>query len=144
VIVTAALDAFCAYQYDPLEWRGVELIGEWLPGTDYAQEAMVVNRPDLDVTHTRTIETKHVLGLDVTIVRPGTMLMYEYPGAPAHHYPVPDASGANRSVQEQYEKLCSSYQRNPIIPAGRLARYTYINMDQAMREGMTAANRVQP
>ena len=137
VIVTAALDGFCGKAYGPLEWRGVSLVAQWLPGDGLAQDAMVVNRPSPDVSYTRTIETKHVLGYSTTR---GTVLMYEYPGAPAKHYPVPDAGGDNRRAQQQYETMIAGYERNPLIPAGRLARYTYINMDQAMREGLTAAS----
>ena len=136
VIVTAALDDFCEQAHGPLDWRGVSLDAHWLPGVEFAQGAMVVNRPSLDVTYTRTIETKHVLG-DSDL--PGTVLMYEYPGAKAKHYPVPDAAGENRAAQQEYEATVRAYDRNPLIPAGRLARYTYINMDEAMRDGMVAA-----
>ena len=139
VVVTAPLDAFCDEVYGALEWRGVRLTAQWQPGTRFAQEAMVVNRPDPAVPYTRTIETKHVLGGNLQ--PPGTVLMHEYPGAPAKHYPVPDADGDNRRRQEEYESLLLHVDRNPLIPAGRLARYTYINMDQAMTEGVRAANR---
>lgn len=143
VIVTAALDGFCAERFGPLEWRGVHLTASWLPNVAFAQEAMVVNRPSLDVPYTRTIESKWVLGPDAETI-PGTMVMHEYPGANAKHYPVPDAGGLNRRAQAHYETVLAGYDRNPLIPAGRLARYTYINMDQAMREGLTAAERAVP
>lgn len=138
VIVTAALDGFYGDRYGPLGWRGVNLVGAWQPGVLLAQKAMVVNEPSLAVPYTRTIETKHVLG--DTPKRRGTMLMYEHPGADAKHYPVPDANGYNRRIHERYERHLNQDTRNPLIPAGRLAHYTYINMDQAMRDGMTAAH----
>lgn len=143
VIVTAPLDTFCGEKFGPLDWRGVHLRGIWLPGVGLAQPAMVVNCATPDVPYTRTIETKHVLGYDTRAdsipITPGTMLMYEHPGAPARHYPVPDATGTNKKAQLRYEQTLRGYQRNPIIPAGRLAHYTYINMDEAIRQGIYAA-----
>lgn len=139
VIVTAPLDGFFRNIYGPLEWRGVNTGAHWLPDVvGYAQPAMVVNRPSLDVPYTRTIESKWVLD-GVTRVR-GTVVMYEYPGAPAKHYPVPDPAGTNEWTQKLYENDANMFDRNPLIVAGRLARYTYINMDQAMREGLDAAS----
>jgi UDP-galactopyranose mutase len=138
VIVTSALDEFLADRFGPLEWRGVRLTSRWLPDwSGMALPAMVVNRPSLSVSHTRTIETKWVLG-DAAPER-GTMVMYEHPGAPAKHYPMPDAAGLNKRAQRRYLDALANYQRNPLIPAGRLANYTYINMDEAMRAGMNAA-----
>lgn len=141
VIVTAALDDFCCELYGPLEWRGVRLVAQWHPGTGFAQPAMVVNRPDIDVPYTRTIESKHALGAFAERID-GTVVMYEYPGAPAKHYPVLDAADANVAKQLGYELELRKYERNPLLAAGRLARYTYINMDEAMRDGLVAAARV--
>jgi UDP-galactopyranose mutase len=138
IIVTSALDDFFASRFGPLEWRGVRLVGRWLPDwSGMAQPAMVVNRPEPEVAYTRTIETKWVLG--DAAPRRGTMVMYEYPGAPAKHYPVPDADGVNARAQARYADALRRYQRNPLIPAGRLAGFTYINMDEAMRAGLGAA-----
>lgn len=138
VIVTAALDDFFDNKFGPLGWRGVSLTGRWLPDwSGTALPAMVVNRPSLAVRHTRTIETKWVLGEAAPVN--GTMVMYELPGAPAKHYPLPDAAGVNRRRQDRYLAEMARYKRNPLIPAGRLARFRYINMDEAMREGMQAA-----
>lgn len=140
IIVTAALDDFMADRFGPLEWRGVSLSGRWLPEwSGFALPAMVVNRPSSRVPYTRTIETKWVLG--DAAPRRGTMVMYEYPGAPAKHYPMPDAAGVNRQAQARYLKELAAYERNPLIPAGRLAHHTYINMDEAMRAGLNAAAR---
>lgn len=138
VIVTSALDDFLTERFGPLGWRGVRLRGRWLPEwSGFAQPAMVVNRPSPSVAYTRTIETKWVLG--EASPRRGTMVMYEFPGAPAKHYPIPDAAGVNRHAQDRYVQALARYQRNRLIPAGRLAHYTYINMDEAMRAGLDAA-----
>jgi UDP-galactopyranose mutase len=67
---------------------------------------------------------------------------YEYPNAPARHYPVDDAQGANRDLQRKYEKMLGELPGPPRATAGRLATYTYIDMDQSMRQGMNVARRL--
>jgi UDP-galactopyranose mutase len=140
VVVTAPLDGFFDAAEGELEWRGVRLEPRFIPHVRSAQPASVVNEPSATVPYTRTIESKWVL--PELMNTPGTVVCYEYPGAPAKHYPVADAKGDNRRTQERYERLATMYTRNPLVPAGRLARYVYINMDQAMREGLDAAKRV--
>lgn len=140
VIVTAALDDFFCGELGDLEWRGVRLSAELLPSVRLAQSAMVVNVPDASVPWTRTVETKWAAEeLHGSL---GTIVMREYPGAAARHYPVPDNQGANRARQRAYEQRAAINERNPLYIAGRLATYSYINMDQAIRQGLNAARRV--
>ncbi|TQF01969.1 FAD-binding protein [Kitasatospora acidiphila] len=140
VIVTSALDDFFGCGLGPLEWRGVRLKSELVPHAKLVQPAMVVNDPDATVPWTRSIETKWALERLHSL--PGTIVMREYPGAPSKHYPVPDSAGANRALQRSYEHLLVQDARNLLIPAGRLATYRYINMDQAIRQGLDAARRI--
>ncbi len=139
VVVTAALDDFLCGT-EPLCWRGVRLEVEDLPGVSLAQEAMVVNVPDPDVPWTRTIETKWAI--PELHDRPGTIIMREYPGAKSKHYPVDDADGANGARQRRLERRLARMARNVFHLAGRLATYRYINMDQAIRQGLDAARQV--
>jgi UDP-galactopyranose mutase len=140
VIITSALDDFFSLDLGPLEWRGVRLESQFISDTKLVQPAMVVNEPDLSVPWTRTIETKWALKrLHDTV---GTVVMREYPGAAAKHYPVPDSAGVNRALQASYEAKLAAYSRNPLTPAGRLATYSYINMDQAIRQGLEAARHI--
>lgn len=140
VIVTSPLDDFFADAEGPLEWRGVRLVPKYHPDVKLFQEASVVNEPDADVPYTRTIETKWVFPeLHDTL---GTVVCYEYPGAPTKHYPVYDAKGVNKGRQQRYIDRLAAYERNPLFAAGRLANYLYINMDQAMRQGLDAADEV--
>ena len=74
--------------------------------------------------------------------RPGTVVSYEYPGAPARHYPVDDVHGANRELQRKYETMLAELPGPPRVTAGRLATYTYIDMDQAMRQAMNVTRRL--
>lgn len=141
VVLTCPLDDFYENACGELEWRGVQLVPHWLPQETLALEAMVVNEPDIRVPYTRSVETKHVFPELADV--PGTVVCFEYPGAPVKHYPVYDAEGRNRSIQARYEALLRAEERNRFVPAGRLARYLYINMDEAMRQGLDAAAEVR-
>ncbi|MGY4969583.1 FAD-dependent oxidoreductase [Streptomyces nigrescens] len=140
VVVTSALDDFYTCELGPLEWRGIRLESQFIPDVTLAQPSMVVNDPDLAVPWTRTIETKWALK-SLHAIR-GTVIMREYPGAPAKHYPVPDSVGTNKALQTAYEAKLAAYKRNPLRAAGRLATYRYINMDQAVRQGLDAARHI--
>lgn len=139
VILTSPLDDFYGGSEGELEWRGVRLVPKWFPDEHLHQPCTVVNEPDLAVPYTRTVETKHVF--PELAERPGTVVCFEYPGADAKHYPVYDAAGVNRATQDRYERRLAAEDRS-IVPAGRLARYLYINMDEAMRQGLDAAREV--
>ncbi|RBM11742.1 UDP-galactopyranose mutase [Streptomyces sp. PT12] len=140
VVITSALDDFFSGELGPLEWRGVRLESQFMPDVSLFQSSMVMNEPDLAVPWTRTIETKWAL--EKLHTTPGTVVMREYPGASAKHYPVPDSAGINRALQASYEAKLAAYARNPLVAAGRLATYSYINMDQAVRQGLEAARRI--
>lgn len=139
VIVTSALDDFFA-EPGALPWRGVRLECTRIPDVTLAQPAMVVNEPSADLPWTRTIETKWALDELHTV--PGTIVMREFPGADAKHYPVLDAADANKAAQREFLQRLAAFTRNRLIPAGRLATYSYINMDVAIRQGLDAARSV--
>jgi UDP-galactopyranose mutase len=140
VIVTSALDDFFGAELGALEWRGVRLTSRAEPGVALAQAAMVVNEPDPMVPWTRTIETKWAL--PQLHRQLGTIVMREFPDSRAKHYPVADRAGVNATLQSRYERRAASLARNPLVCAGRLATYRYINMDEAIRQGLNAAHRV--
>lgn len=140
VLVTAPLDDFFGGADGELEWRGVHLVPRFVPDVVHYQPATVVNEPSADVPFTRSIETKHVFSELSEVV--GTVVCDEYPGAPAKHYPVYDADGVNVATQDRYLSRLRASDRNPLVAAGRLANYQYINMDEAMRQGLDAAARL--
>ncbi|MFE6176285.1 UDP-galactopyranose mutase [Streptomyces sp. NPDC056464] len=139
VIVTSALDDFLG-EPGALQWRGVRLQPVYLPETALAQPAMVVNEPSASLAWTRSIETKWAL--PELHNRLGTLVLREYPGVRAKHYPVLDAADGNQRTQRELERRLRSQSRNPIYLAGRLATYSYINMDVAILHGLRAAERV--
>ena len=56
-----------------------------IPYKEYAQGAMVVNYPALDYPFIRVHETKHASRQQCE----GTVLGFEFTGAPTRYYPVP-------------------------------------------------------
>lgn len=138
VVLTCALDEFFGESLGPLAWRGVRLVSHYLPDREHELPCGVLNTPGVNRAHTRAIETKWMSGQ----TRAGTVVSYEYPGAPARHYPVDDVAGANRTLQRSYEALLGQLAGPPRAVAGRLATYTYIDMDQAIRQGMNVARRL--
>ncbi len=139
IVVTSALDDFFA-EPGSLSWRGVQLQPQLLVGVTLAQPAMVINEPGLDVKWTRSVETKWAL--EDLHNRPDTVVMREYPGSDAKHYPVVDAQGRNRSLHADLCRRAGAYRRNPLYLVGRLATYRYINMDAAIRSGLESAARI--
>jgi UDP-galactopyranose mutase len=138
VVLTCALDEFFEEALGPLPWRGVRLVHRYFPGVGHVLPCGVLNTPGLGHEHTRAIETKWMSGQE----RAGTVVSYEYPGAPARHYPVEDTLGANRELQRAYEKMLADLPGPTRATAGRLATYSYIDMDQSMRQGMNVARRL--
>ncbi len=138
VVVTCALDEFFAEHLGRLPWRGVRLVNHYLPGVEHALTCGVVNTPSPLRAHTRAIETKWMSGQ----TGPGTVVSYEYPGAPARHYPIDDVQGANRALARRYLEELAGLPGPPRYVAGRLATYTYIDMDQVVRQALNTARRI--
>ena len=138
VVLTAPLDVFFGNALGELPWRGVRLENHFIPRVDHLLPCGVVNHPGLDQAYTRRIETKWMSGQTVK----GTVVSYEYPGAPERHYPVDDVEGRNRRLAHDYRALVAKELGPHVHLAGRLATYTYIDMDQAVRQGLNAAARI--
>lgn len=138
VVLTCALDEFFEESLGRLPWRGVTLRSRWFPDREHVLPCGVLNTPSLEHPHTRAIETKWMSGQ----TGEGTVVSYEYPGAPARHYPIDDVAGANRALHRQYEKELASLAGPPRFQVGRLATYTYIDMDQVIRQAMNTSRQV--
>ena len=134
MVLTSALDELFDEALGRLPWRGVRLVHRWVPGVDHVLAAAVVNHPGDDQPYTRRIETKWMSGQ----TGPGTVVSEEIPGSDARHYPVDDAAGDNRALAARYTRLVSAELGDNVLLAGRLATYSYIDMDQAVRQGLNA------
>lgn len=137
VIVTAALDDFMLR--DQLPWRGVRVEHQYIPNVSgVALPHATINHPGLDKAYTRRTETKWMSGQRDKVL--GTIVTHEYPGAPDKHYPIDDAEGVNRRMANQLKQdLIKEYPN--AITAGRLANYVYIDTDQAVMQGLNAAQK---
>src|SRR3954452_1040813 len=128
VVITAALDEFAAGALGELEWRGLRFEHHYLPDVEHAQERMQVNWPGAEFPWIRTHETKHASAQDVA----GTVLSYEFTGAPTRFYPVPGVNGASRALNERYQQLVRD-ELEPLGPrivfVGRLAQFMYYDQD---------------
>jgi UDP-galactopyranose mutase len=90
-----------------------------------------INYPS-DFDYTRSLEVKHVTGQR----HPGTVIVREYPrsrGEP--FYPIPTA--ANSRLYERYRVLAEKETKaNGVYFCGRLATYSYLNMDAAIERAL--------
>lgn len=140
VVVTAPLDDFLG-RAGTLAWRGIHMVSRYIPtepgGT--VTPAYVVNRPSRRVPYTRTVETKHATGQQVS----GTVVSDEHPGAPARHYPVPTLDRVNeRRNDELQREVTARLEGVPTFFCGRLATYTYIDQDQAIERAFECADAI--
>ena len=137
VVLTCPLDVFCGARFGRLEWRGIDVRSVHVPHMEYAQGAMVVNYPAAEYPFIRIHETKHASGQRCA----GTVLGFEFTGAPARHYPIQTA--VNRELNDRYqEHLRRRAGKERVFFAGRLANYVYIDMDDCMRQAIDTAGAV--
>jgi UDP-galactopyranose mutase len=136
-VVTAPLDAFAA-EAPALPWRGIQVRARHCDTDEGATvtRAYTVNQPDPDVPFTRTVETKHASGQRIR----GTVVCEEHPGHPAKHYPVPTADHEHERRNRALQAFIRRESSVPVVFCGRLANYVYINQDEAILQGLRAAD----
>jgi UDP-galactopyranose mutase len=137
IVLTCPLDVFAGEQFGRLEWRGIDVRNVHIPHLEYAQGAMVVNYPGKEFPFIRIHETKHASGQQCQ----GTVLGFEFTGAPTRYYPI--ETDRNTALNARYQ----DHVRGKIGPsrtffAGRLANYVYIDMDDCMRQALDASSAV--
>jgi UDP-galactopyranose mutase len=137
VVLTCPLDVFCGQSLGALEWRGIDVRSVHVPHVEYAQGAMVVNYPGKEFPFIRIHETKHASGQQCE----GTVLGFEFTGAPTRYYPI--ETERNRSLNDAYQALLrDEVGSDRAFFAGRLANYVYIDMDDCMRQALDATGEV--
>ena len=134
LVLTCPLDVFAGSRFGRLDWRGILVRSLYIPHLEYAQGAMVVNYPGAEFPFIRIHETKHASGQQCE----GTVLGFEFTGAPTRYYPI--ETERNRELNDRYQ----DYLREQIgdrrtFFAGRLANYVYIDMDDCMRQALDVA-----
>src|SRR3954463_16143418 len=137
VVLTCPLDVFCAERLGALDWRGILVQNVHVPHKEYAQGAMVVNYPGEEFPFIRIHETKHASRQQCE----GTVLGFEFTGAPTRYYPI--ELPENRELNDRYQDyLRDEIGGGRVHFAGRLANYLYIDMDDCMRQAIDASQEV--
>jgi UDP-galactopyranose mutase len=135
VVLTCPLDVFAGERFGRLDWRGILVRSVHIPHLEYAQGAMVVNYPGYEFPFIRIHETKHASGQKCE----GTVLGFEFTGAPSRYYPI--ELPENRALNTRYQDfLRETIGSERTYFAGRLANYVYIDMDDCMRQALDAAD----
>jgi UDP-galactopyranose mutase len=134
VVLTCPLDEFSGFSLGKLDWRGILVRSVYVPHVEYAQGAMVVNYPGLEYPFIRIHETKHASRQKCE----GTVLGFEFTGAPTRYYPIelPENRELNNRYQAEVRERLAAL--NPYF-AGRLSNYVYIDMDDCMRQALDTA-----
>lgn len=98
---------------------------------------MVVNYPAPSYPFIRIHETKHASRQ----VCPGTVLGFEFTGAPTRYYPIelPESRLLNQRYQDLIRQETTGI---PLHFAGRLANYAYLDMDDCMRQALDTGDEV--
>jgi UDP-galactopyranose mutase len=135
VVLTCPLDVFCGESMGALEWRGILVRSVSIPHVPYAQAAMVTNYPGLEYPYIRIHETKHASGQQCE----GTVLGFEFTNAPTRYYPI--ETERNRLLNNRYQGwLRETIGAKRTYFAGRLSSYSYIDMDDCMRQALDTAD----
>ncbi len=133
IVLTCPLDVFAGERFGRLDWRGIIVRNVHIPHKEYAQGAMVVNYPGEEYPFIRIHETKHASGQKIE----GTVLGFEFTGAPTRYYPI--ELPQNRALNDRYQDFLREQISDRVHFAGRLANYLYIDMDDCMRQALDAS-----
>lgn len=130
LIYTGPIDAYFHDCFGKLSWRSLDF--EWVvTDREFAQPCAVINYP-AENPYTRSVEIKHATGQK----HPRSLLSLEYPCAEGEpYYPVP--TKANQRLYARYRDLAGkeTAEKN-VFFCGRLATYSYLNMDQAIESAL--------
>ncbi len=120
------IDEYFDCRLGKLPWRSLDFEFKSYP-KEWQQDCVQINYPN-EHAYTRSVEFKHVTKQSL----PSTVVAYEYPKSDGDpYYPVPALE--NRNLYAKYLELADQEQKTKIVFfSGRLARYTYINTDEAI------------
>ena len=128
ILYTGCIDEYFNYAYGALEYRSLHFEHKILKDIDNFPRDSVVNYTDRETPYTRIIEHKHFEYGQ----QPSTVITYEYPDSfekgKEPYYPINDER--NTLIFEKYQALAK--QSNNVLFGGRLAQYTYADMDDTI------------
>lgn len=135
IVYTGPIDEFYDYRMGHLEYRSLHFEHELLHTGNYQGNA-IINYTTHDVPYTRIVEHKHFdINNFTSLNSPLTVITREYPllGNDCEpFYPINDIR--NSQLYERYLTLAN--QETNIIFGGRLATYSYVNMDEVIASAM--------
>ena len=136
ILFTGCIDAFYDFRHGHLDYRSLRFEHKVMECPDFQGNA-VVNYTERSVPYTRVIEHKH---FDFG-TQPHTVVTYEYPddfeSGKEPYYPVNDQR--NAEVYGRYRDMAAGEQR--VLFGGRLAGYTYADMDDTIAAALALARR---
>ena len=136
ILLTGCIDAFYDFKHGHLDYRSLRFEHKVMECPDFQGNA-VVNYTERSVPYTRVIEHKH---FDFG-TQPHTVVTYEYPDdfepGKEPYYPVNDQR--NAEVYGRYRDMAAGEQR--VLFGGRLAGYTYADMDDTIAAALALARR---
>lgn len=124
------LDQYFGCRYGKLGWRSLEFEFRQFQ-QEFVQPCVQINYPN-DFDYTRSVEIKHVTAQR----HHETVVSYEYPRSQGDpYYPIPSTESTR--LYSRYNSLAEREQvENKVFFAGRLAKYRYLNMDEAMESAL--------
>ena len=136
ILFTGCIDAFYDFKHGHLDYRSLRFEHKVMECPDFQGNA-VVNYTERSVPYTRVIEHKH---FDFG-TQPHTVVTYEHPDdfkpGKEPYYPVNDQR--NAEVYGRYRDMAAGEQR--VLFGGRLAGYTYADMDDTIAAALALARR---
>jgi UDP-galactopyranose mutase len=135
-IYCGPIDEYFEFCFGKLPWRSL-MFEFQIENKEFVQPCVQINYPN-ENSYTRTVEIKHV----TKQIHPETVICYEYPfDGDEPYYPVPTC---DKDQILRYENLARiETLRKNVYFSGRLARYKYINMDEAFIEGLKLIDRIE-
>ena len=136
ILFTGCIDAFYDFRHGHLDYPSLRFEHKVMECPDFQGNA-VVNYTERSVPYTRVIEHKH---FDFG-TQPHTVVTYEHPDdfepGKEPYYPVNDQR--NAEVYGRYRDMAAGEQR--VLFGGRLAGYTYADMDDTIAAALALARR---
>lgn len=138
LVYTGAIDRFFDFQFGELPYRTLRIDFKHTRGP-LLQPVAVVTHPGL-AEYTRSTEYRHFTGQSAC----GTTVSYEYPGphrpgetTPYYPIPLPESRIRYRKYADIAKTIGSD-----VTFCGRLGRYQYLNMDQAVAQALATISRL--
>lgn len=139
IVFTGKIDEYYNYQFGRLEYRTVKFDTEIIENQNYQGNA-VINYTSHKEPYTRIIEHKHFEPENPVYNNNVTVISKEFsseraPGAEPF-YPINDEK--NTALYQKYKGLADKGQN--VIFGGRLAEYTYYDMDDIIEKVLNISN----